>query len=86
MLLGVYEEGGKLRYVRQVAAQFTPRQERELEARQLTLCRKRPPIASAPEPEADREFHWVEPGLVAEASFPMDVERVIAASVFSRTT
>ncbi|WP_230945163.1 hypothetical protein [Burkholderia territorii] len=33
------------------------------------MSRKRAPFASAPEPEADREFHWLKPELVAEVAF-----------------
>ncbi|KVS51658.1 DNA polymerase [Burkholderia cepacia] len=69
VLLGVYEPGGRLRYVGHVAPRFAPRQAREFEERLASLARKRPPFADAPEPEADREFHWVKPELVAEVAF-----------------
>ncbi|WP_244140611.1 non-homologous end-joining DNA ligase [Burkholderia sp. BCC1047] len=69
VLLGVYEEDGQLRYVGDVAPRLTPRQAREFEERLAALVRKRPPFATAPEPEADREFHWLKPELVAEVAF-----------------
>ncbi|WP_254608899.1 non-homologous end-joining DNA ligase [Burkholderia contaminans] len=69
VLLGVYEDGGKLRYVGHVAPRFTPRQAREFEARLAVLGRKRTPFSSAPQPEADREFYWLKPDLVAEVAF-----------------
>ncbi|HDR9511694.1 DNA ligase [Burkholderia cepacia] len=69
LLLGVYEEGGQLRYVGHVARSFTSRQARKFEDRLAALGRKRPPFASAPKPEADREFHWQKPDLVAEVAF-----------------
>ncbi|WP_175992811.1 non-homologous end-joining DNA ligase [Burkholderia vietnamiensis] len=69
LLLGVYEEGGRLRYVGHVAPSFTPRQAREFESRLSALGRKRSPFASAPDPEVDREFYWLKPDLVAEVAF-----------------
>ncbi len=69
VLLGVYEAGGQLRYVGHVAPRFTPRQAREFEDRLADLARKRSPFADTPEPEADREFHWLKPELVAEVAF-----------------
>ncbi len=69
VLLGVYEEGGQLRYVGHVAPRFAPRQAREFEDRLPSLGRKRSPFVRAPEPEADREFHWLKPELVAEVAF-----------------
>ncbi|MDN8114911.1 non-homologous end-joining DNA ligase [Burkholderia vietnamiensis] len=69
VLLGVYDEHGQLRYAGDVAPRFTPRQAREFEARLATLVRKRPPFARAPEPEPDREFHWLKPELLAEVAF-----------------
>lgn len=69
VLLGVYDESGRLRYVGNVAPRFTPRQARAFEARLTALARKLPPFANAPQPEGDREFHWLKPELVAEVSF-----------------
>lgn len=69
VLLGVYEAGGLLRYVGHVAPRFTPRQAREFEDRLTALARKRSPFADAPEPDGDREFHWLKPELVAEVAF-----------------
>ncbi|WP_232517854.1 non-homologous end-joining DNA ligase [Burkholderia ambifaria] len=69
VLLGVYDSNGQLRYVGHVAPRFTPRQARDFEARLAALSRKSAPFAIAPQPEADREFHWLKPELVAEVSF-----------------
>ncbi|WP_260632537.1 hypothetical protein [Burkholderia cenocepacia] len=33
------------------------------------MGRQRSPFVRAPEPEADREFHWLKPELVAEVAF-----------------
>ncbi|WP_323746853.1 hypothetical protein [Burkholderia pseudomultivorans] len=65
----MYGEDGQLRYVGDVAPRLTPRQTREFEERLGELARKRPPFACAPEPEPDREFHWLKPELVAEVAF-----------------
>lgn len=69
VLLGVYDEGGRLHYVGHVAPRFTSRQAREFEDRLTALARKRSPFADAPEPDVDREFHWLKPELVAEVAF-----------------
>ncbi|KWH59351.1 DNA polymerase [Burkholderia cepacia] len=69
VLLGVYEKGGQLHYVGHVAPRFTPRQAREFENCLVALGRKHSPFVRAPEPEADRDFHWLKPQLVAEVAF-----------------
>ena len=69
LLLGVYEEGGRLRYVGQVAPSFTPRQAREFESQLAAMGRNRSPFVSVPTSEGDRDFHWLNPDLVAEVAF-----------------
>ncbi|PRF97999.1 DNA ligase [Burkholderia ambifaria] len=69
LLLGVYEEGARLRYVGHVAPRFTPRQAREFESQLAVMGCNRSPFVSAPTPERDREFHWLNPDLVAEVAF-----------------
>ncbi|WP_244122342.1 hypothetical protein [Burkholderia latens] len=58
-----------MRYVGHVAPRFALRQAREFEDRLAALSRKRSPFVRAPEPDADREFHWLKPELVAEVAF-----------------
>ncbi|SAK83421.1 DNA polymerase LigD ligase subunit [Caballeronia fortuita] len=74
LLLDVYETEGSLQYDSlQYAGHVTP----HLSSTRSTLFAKRanafqqaaPPFYNAPEPERERVFHWLTPGIVVEVLF-----------------
>ncbi|MDR6392251.1 bifunctional non-homologous end joining protein LigD [Paraburkholderia phenoliruptrix] len=69
LLLGVHEEDGSLRYAGHVGPNFTPRQSAAFAKRIAGLKAAQSPFFNAPQPERDREFHWLTPEVVAEVSF-----------------
>lgn len=68
LLLGVYEDGGVLRYAGKVGTGFDRETLRELAARMAPLRRDDPPFADA-ETIRERGVTWVEPRLVAQIGF-----------------
>ncbi|MDR5763114.1 DNA ligase D [Caballeronia sp. LZ035] len=69
LLLGVYEQDGTLRYAGHVAPHLTPARSAAFSKRAQALLQTEPAFYNAPQPERDREFHWLAPDIVAEASF-----------------
>ncbi|SAK75621.1 ATP dependent DNA ligase [Caballeronia temeraria] len=69
LLLGVYEQDGTLRYAGHVAPHLTPSRGAAFSKRAQTLFQAQPVFYNAPQPERDREFHWLAPDIVAEVSF-----------------
>ncbi|MDQ7977490.1 DNA ligase D [Paraburkholderia sp. SARCC-3016] len=69
LLLGVYDEEGKLRYAGRVGTGFDAKRlravKRELDARETTKM----PFASVPSERSRTPVHWVKPELVAECNF-----------------
>ena len=66
LLLGAYDDDGKLVYAGRVGTGFSDRQLKTLHERLLELEVKKPPFA---EPPPKRGVHWVSPVLVAEVEF-----------------
>ncbi|SAL88430.1 ATP dependent DNA ligase [Caballeronia arvi] len=69
LLLGVYEQDGALRYAGHVAPHLTPSRSAAFSKRVQALLQPQPAFYNAPQPELDREFHWLAPDIVAEVSF-----------------
>jgi bifunctional non-homologous end joining protein LigD len=69
LMIGVHERDGSLRFAGTVKAELKPRPLAELEKRARVLVRQDPPFYNPPQREKDRDFVWVEPELVVEASF-----------------
>ncbi|NVH73716.1 DNA ligase D [Paraburkholderia sp. JPY432] len=69
LLLGVYEKDGSLRYAGHVAPHLSTAQSAGFARRAAALAQEEPVFYNAPEPERDREFHWLKPDIVAEVSF-----------------
>nr|WP_310005166.1 DNA ligase D [Caballeronia sp. LZ043] len=69
LLLGVYEQDGTLRYAGHVAPHLTPSRSAAFSKRAQALLQATPAFYNPPQPERDREFHWLVPDIVAEVSF-----------------
>jgi bifunctional non-homologous end joining protein LigD len=69
LLVGVYGEGGKLRYSGRVGTGFDRKTLRELRRRLDELARDEAPFANPPLGARARGVRWVEPELVIEAEF-----------------
>jgi bifunctional non-homologous end joining protein LigD len=69
LMLGVHERDGSLRFAGTVKAELRPRPLAELEKKAVALIRRKPPFYNPPPREKDRNFVWLEPQLVVEASF-----------------
>jgi bifunctional non-homologous end joining protein LigD len=69
LLLGVYDEDGKLRYAGRVGTGFDAKRlravKKELDARETAKM----PFASVPSERSRTPVHWVKPELVAECNF-----------------
>ncbi|KAK42854.1 ATP-dependent DNA ligase [Caballeronia jiangsuensis] len=69
LMLGVHERDGSLRFAGTVKAELKPRPLAELEKKAVKLICDDPPFYNPPPREKDRDFLWLEPELVVEASF-----------------
>lgn len=69
LMLGVHERDGSLRFAGTVKAELRPGPLAELEKKAVALIRHKPPFYNPPPREKDRDFVWLEPQLVVEASF-----------------
>ncbi|MCO4880997.1 DNA ligase D [Paraburkholderia caribensis] len=69
LLLGVYEKDGSLRYAGHVAPHLSRSQGTAFARRIRPLGQAKPAFYNPPNPEKDREFHWLKPDIVAEVSF-----------------
>ncbi|MBP0588286.1 DNA ligase D [Paraburkholderia sp. LEh10] len=69
LLLGVHEDDGSLRYAGHVAPHLPPARAAAFARRAASLAQPKPSFYNAPEPERDREFHWLSPDVIAEVSF-----------------
>ncbi|WP_238218322.1 DNA ligase D [Caballeronia novacaledonica] len=69
LMLGVHERDGSLRFAGTVKAELKPRALAELEKKAVKLICDDPPFYNPPLREKDRDFVWLEPELVIEASF-----------------
>jgi bifunctional non-homologous end joining protein LigD len=69
LLLGVHENGGKLRYVGRVGTGFDAATLRALEKKLSRLTVDWPPFDPPPKGRLARGVHWVSPKLVAEIAF-----------------
>ncbi|MGI5292371.1 non-homologous end-joining DNA ligase [Nonomuraea polychroma] len=69
LLLGAYDERGRLLYVGHVGTGFTQAMLRDLEERLAPLERPGPPFDEAVPREHARDAHWVEPRVVGEVQY-----------------
>ncbi len=69
LLLGVYEDDGKLRYSGKVGTGFDDKLLRDLRAKLDALVQDKPAFANPPRGAEARRSHWVKPTLVAEIGF-----------------
>jgi len=69
LLLGCYDDAGRLDYVGQVGTGFTARKLTELARRLAPLRRSTPPFQLVPPDVRGRQLSWVEPELVVEVEF-----------------
>ena len=69
LLLGYYDDGGKLRYAGRVGTGFDHALLGELRQTLDRLARKTKPVLALPKGADVRDVHWVEPKLVAEIGF-----------------
>jgi bifunctional non-homologous end joining protein LigD len=69
LLLGVHENGGKLRYVGRVGTGFDNATLLALEKKLSRLTVDAPPFDPPPKGRLGRDVHWVSPKLVAEIAF-----------------
>nr|WP_132459049.1 DNA ligase D [Paraburkholderia sp. BL8N3] len=69
LMIGVHERDGSLRYAGTVKAELRPQRLDELEEKAQRLVRPNPPFSNPPARERGRDFIWLEPELVVEASF-----------------
>ncbi|NVM77113.1 bifunctional non-homologous end joining protein LigD [Duganella sp. SG902] len=67
LLLGTYDENGKLQYAGNVGSGFNATSLRDLKARMDKLHAEKSPFA--PSRDIDKKAHWLKPTLVAEISF-----------------
>jgi bifunctional non-homologous end joining protein LigD len=68
LVLGAYEDGGRLAYIGHSGGGFSEGQLEELHARLKDLSVKEPPFAGKP-PASDMPVTWVEPAIVCEIKF-----------------
>lgn len=69
LLLGVYDDQGRLQYAGRTGTGFTDRSLKELHARLKKLEQKQPAFVNPPSGSEARGVHWVKPALVAEVAF-----------------
>jgi bifunctional non-homologous end joining protein LigD len=69
LLLGVYEQDGRLHYAGRVGTGFSENSLRELRARLGQITRSTAPFVNPPRGAEAAGVHWVEPRLVAEVAF-----------------
>ncbi|MGH7848540.1 MAG: DNA ligase D, partial [Candidatus Binatia bacterium] len=69
LLLGVYDDHGKLRYAGRVGTGFTSQTLRDLRARLTVLKRATPPFANPPTGRDAKNVHWIQAALVGEVAF-----------------
>ncbi|TMR88115.1 non-homologous end-joining DNA ligase [Nonomuraea basaltis] len=69
LLLGAYDEHGRLLYVGHVGTGFTQAMLRDLQHRLAPLARPDPPFAEPVPREHARDAHWVEPRVVGEVQY-----------------
>ncbi|WP_350029236.1 DNA ligase D [Caballeronia sp. AZ10_KS36] len=69
LMLGVHERDGSLRFAGTVKAELKPRPLADLKKRARALIRAEAPFYNPPPREKDRDFVWLEPELIVEASF-----------------
>ncbi|MFS2008129.1 DNA ligase D [Duganella sp. CT11-25] len=67
LLLGTYDEDGKLQYAGNVGSGFNAATLGDIKSRMDRLATGQSPFA--PSREIDRKAHWIKPALVAEVSF-----------------
>ncbi|HSE59435.1 MAG TPA: DNA ligase D [Nitrospiraceae bacterium] len=69
LLLGVYDEQGRLRFVGRTGTGFSERSLRQLHRRLTALEQTTSPFVTPPTGSEARGVHWVRPELVAEVAF-----------------
>ena len=69
LLLGLYDEAGKLRYAGKVGTGFTSASLREIHERLLPLVQAKPAFANPPRGAEARDLTWTAPRLLAEIEF-----------------
>ena len=69
LLLGVFDENGRLRYAGRTGTGFSNRSLAELHARLKRLQRTKSPFVNPPGGSQAAGVHWVKPTLVAEVAF-----------------
>jgi bifunctional non-homologous end joining protein LigD len=69
LLLGVYDEQGRLRFAGRTGTGFSDRSLQELHRRLKKLEQSKPPFVNPPGGSEGRGVHWVRPKLVAEVAF-----------------
>ncbi|WP_232256404.1 hypothetical protein [Caballeronia glathei] len=68
-MIGIHERDGSLRYAGTVKAELRPRRLTDLEKKTSELVQTDPQFYNPPPRERGRDFYWLEPELVVEASF-----------------
>lgn len=69
LLLGAYDDEGRLRFVGRAGTGFTDAQLVKLRARLDSIAREESPFVDGPAGRGARDMHWVEPELVAQVAF-----------------
>jgi len=69
LLVGIYDDSGRLRYAGHVGTGFTEPMLRDLEQRLRPLHRDTSPFADPVPPRHARDAHWVSPELAGEVAF-----------------
>lgn len=69
LLLGLYDEQGRLHYAGRTGTGFSSRSLQELHRRLRAIERKNPAFESVPKTADRAKIHWVDPTLVAEVAF-----------------
>ncbi len=69
LLLGAYDDDGRLTYIGHVGTGFTGAGRRALRAQLTQLERPTSPLAAPPPTRDTKNAHWVEPELVGDVEF-----------------
>ena len=69
LLLGAYDDDGRLVYIGHVGTGFTTALRRSLREQLATLERPASPLAAPPPSRDAKDAHWVEPQLVGDVEY-----------------
>lgn len=83
LLLGVYDDKGKLQYAGRVGTGFDAKTLRDIKAKLDRHASRTMPFATAPSERSRTPVHWVKPELVAECHFAeWTQERIVRQAAF----